>query len=101
MDIDVRTIDTKTIQGFVAKSKDQSTLAFLMDIIPVTVIGAFAQGEILQVLFFSVLFAFGLQALGERGKLLLGVIDQAAHALFGVVGINQREDNESALPLNS
>jgi aerobic C4-dicarboxylate transport protein len=34
-------------------------------------LGAFAQGEILQVLFFSVLFAFGLQALGERGKLLL------------------------------
>ena len=58
-----------------------------MDIIPNTVVGAFAQGEILQVLFFAILFAFGLQALGERGKLLLGVIDQASHALFGVVGI--------------
>src|SRR4029077_20286653 len=45
------------------------------------------QGEILQVLFFAILFAFGLQALGERGKALLGVIDQASHALFGVVGI--------------
>src|SRR6266568_5601703 len=97
MDIDVRTTDTKAIQGFVVKSKDQSTLAFLMDITPVTVIEAFAQGEILQVLFFSVLFfsvlfAFGLQALGERGKLLLGAIDQASRALFGIVGINQRED---------
>ena len=87
MDIDVRALDTRAIQGFVAKSKDQSTVAFLTDIIPATVIGAFAQGEILQVLFFSILFAFGLQALGERGKLLLGVIDQASHALFGVVGI--------------
>jgi aerobic C4-dicarboxylate transport protein len=87
MDVDVRALDTRAIQGFVAKSKDQSTIAFLTDIIPVTVVGAFAQGEILQVLFFSILFAFGLQALGERGKLLLGVIDQASHALFGVVGI--------------
>ena len=58
-----------------------------MDIIPNTVVGAFAQGEILQVLFFAILFAFGLQTLGERGRALLGVIDQASHALFGVVGI--------------
>jgi aerobic C4-dicarboxylate transport protein len=58
-----------------------------MDVIPTTVVGAFAQGEILQVLFFAILFAFGLQALGARGKALIGVIDQASHALFGVVGI--------------
>ena len=87
MNVDARSIDTKSISGFVAKSKEQSTIQFLMDIIPSTVIGAFAQGEILQVLFFAILFAFGLQALGNRGKVLLGVIDQASHALFGVVGI--------------
>ncbi len=87
MNIDPKAIDTKAIQGFVTKSKEQSSLQFLMDIIPNTVVGAFAQGEILQVLFFAILFAFGLQALGERGKVLLGVIDQASHALFGVVGI--------------
>jgi aerobic C4-dicarboxylate transport protein len=87
MNVDPTTIDTKSIQGFVAKSKEQSTLQFLMDIIPNTVVGAFAQGEILQVLLFAILFAFGLQALGQRGQALLGVIDQASHALFGVVGI--------------
>jgi aerobic C4-dicarboxylate transport protein len=87
MNVDPSTIDTKSIQGYVAKSKEQSTLQFLMDIIPSTVVGAFAQGEILQVLFFAILFAFGLQALGQRGQALLGVIDQASHALFGVVGI--------------
>ncbi len=87
MNVDPMTIDTKAIAGFVAKSKEQSTLQFLMDIVPNTVIGAFAQGEILQVLFFAILFAFGLQGLGERGKVLLGVIDQASHACFGVVGI--------------
>jgi aerobic C4-dicarboxylate transport protein len=90
MNVDVSTIDTRAIQGFVTKSKEQSTIQFLMDIIPNTVVGAFAQGEILQVLFFAVLFAFGLQMLGERGKVLLGVIDQASHALFAVVGIIMR-----------
>ena len=87
MNVDPTRIDTKSIQGYVAKSKEQSTLQFLMDIIPNTVVGAFAQGEILQVLFFAVLFAFGLQGLGQRGQALLGVIDQASHALFGVVTI--------------
>src|SRR6185436_7052463 len=87
MNVDPATIDTKSIQGYVAKSKEQSTLQFLMDIIPNTVVGAFAQGEILQVLFFAILFAFGLQALGQRGQALVGVIDQASHALFGVVDI--------------
>lgn len=87
MNVDPSTIDTKSIQGYVAKSKEQGTLQFLMDIIPSTVVGAFAQGEILQVLFFAILFAFGLQALGQRGQALLGVIDQASHAFFGVVSI--------------
>ena len=87
MNVDVKSIDTRAIQGFVVKSKEQSTIQFLMDIVPNTVVGAFAQGEILQVLFFAVLFAFALQALGERGRVLLGVIDQASYALFGVVGI--------------
>src|ERR1700716_3632121 len=87
MNVDASAIDTRAIQGFVTKSKEQSTIQFLMDIIPNTVVGAFAQGEILQVLFFAVLFAFGLQMLGERGKVLLGVIDQVSHALFAVVGI--------------
>jgi len=87
MNIDPSSIDTKAIQGFVAKSREQGTVQFLMDIIPNTVVGAFAQGEILQVLFFAVLFAFGVQMLGARGQVLLGVIDQASHALFAVVGI--------------
>ena len=82
MNVDVNALDTRAIQGFVVKSKEQSTLQFLTDIIPNTVVGAFAQGERADVLFFAILFAFGLQALGERGKVLLGVIDQASYALF-------------------
>src|SRR5215469_7763096 len=52
MNVDVKSLDTKAIQGFVAKSKEQGTVQFLMEIIPNTVVGAFASGEILQVLFF-------------------------------------------------
>ena len=87
MNIDASTINTKSISTFVAKSKEQDVVGTLMNIIPDTVVSAFAQGEILQVLFFAVLFAVGLQALGERGKPLLGVIEQASQALFGVVAV--------------
>src|SRR5208282_4225109 len=85
--IDARTIDTKAITTFVIKSKEQDVVGTLMNIIPDTVVGAFAQGDILPVLFFAVLFAIGVQVLGERGKVLLGVIEQASQALFGVIGI--------------
>jgi aerobic C4-dicarboxylate transport protein len=87
MNVDASTIDTKAITTYVTQSKDQTVVGTLMHIIPDTVVGAFAEGEILQVLFFAILFAIGLQALGERGKILLGVIEQASQALFGVVAV--------------
>jgi aerobic C4-dicarboxylate transport protein len=87
MNVDASAIDTKAITTYVAQSKDQTVVGTLMHIIPDTVMGAFAEGEVLQVLFFAILFAIGLQALGERGKILLGVIEQASQALFGVVAV--------------
>ena len=81
------TLDTKAVAAFTAKAAEQSTLDFFLHIIPNTVVGAFAEGEILQVLFVAILFAFALQRLGERGKPLLHIIDQAAHVFFGIVGI--------------
>lgn len=86
MNIDPSQIDTKSIEGFVEKSKDQSTIAFLLDIIPSTFVGAFADGNILQVLLLAILFAFGLQALGERGQPVLHLIEQIAQVLFKIVG---------------
>src|SRR5262245_45821453 len=87
MNVDARTIDTRSIQVYTTKAGQQSTVEFLMHIIPNTVVGAFAEGEILQVLFFAILFAFGLFMLGERAKPVLSFIDITSHALFGVVGI--------------
>ena len=87
MNVDLTQVDTKSIAGFTAKAKDQSTVQFLMDIIPSTVVGAFATGEILQVLFFAILFAFGLQALGAHGEPVLRLIDITSHVFFRIVGV--------------
>ena len=81
------TLDTKSIQVYTTKAGQQSTVEFLLHIIPNTVVGAFAEGEILQVLFFAILFAFGLSMLGERGRPVLALIDIVSHAFFGIVGI--------------
>ncbi|HEX8664171.1 MAG TPA: dicarboxylate/amino acid:cation symporter [Beijerinckiaceae bacterium] len=86
MAVDPSAIDTKSIATFTAKAKEQSTVQFLMDIIPSTVVGAFATGEILQVLFFAILFAFGLQALGPRGEPVLHFVDLVSHVFFRIVG---------------
>ena len=66
MNVDAGSIDTKSIQVYTTKAGQQSTAEFLMHIIPNTVVGAFAEGEILQVLFFAILFAFALFMLGDR-----------------------------------
>jgi len=87
MNVDAKTLDTKSIQVYTTKAGQQSTVEFLMHIIPNTVVGAFAEGEILQVLFFAILFAFALFMLGERGKPVLNFIDIISHSLFNVVGI--------------
>ena len=86
MNVDLSTVDTKSIAAFTAKAKEQGTVQFLMDIIPSTVVGAFANGEILQVLFFAILFAFGLQALGQHGEGVLRLIDVVSHVFFKIVG---------------
>jgi aerobic C4-dicarboxylate transport protein len=87
MNADAKTIDTKAIQVYTTKAGQQSTVEFLMHIIPNTVVGAFAEGEILQVLFFAILFSFGLFMMGERGKPVLNLINIVSHTLFNIVGI--------------
>src|ERR1044072_4157548 len=87
MNLEASAADLKAVEQYATSAKSQSTVEFLLHIIPDTVIGAFAQGEILQVLFFAILFAFALSMLGERGRPVLALIDIVAHAFFGIVGI--------------
>src|SRR5207244_7344435 len=74
------------LAGFTTAAKSQSTVDFLLNIIPVTVVDAFAKGEILQVLLFAVLFGFALSIAGESGRAVARLIEQISHALFVVVG---------------
>jgi len=89
MNVDPATIDTKAIQQYAAKAHEQSAIDYLTHIIPASVVGAFAEGEILQVLFFSLLFAFALSLLGETATPLLR-IDLVSRGMFGVVAIIMR-----------
>jgi aerobic C4-dicarboxylate transport protein len=87
MNVNPSTLDTKSITNYTTRTFNQSAIDYLLHIIPTTIVGAFAEGEILQVLFFAVLFAFALQSLGERGKPALHVIGSISHALFETTGI--------------
>jgi len=87
MNVDPATLDTKAIAAYTGPGKMQSTTEFLLNIIPNTVVDAFAKGEILQVLLFSVLFGFALHKFGGRGTLVFDLIEKTSHVLFAVVGI--------------
>jgi aerobic C4-dicarboxylate transport protein len=81
------TLDAKSIAEFTAKAKTQSTVDFLMNIIPNTFVDAFSKGDILQVLLIAILFGVALSLLGQRGKPITKFIDDLSHVIFGVVGI--------------
>lgn len=79
--------DASAVAQYVKQAGEMKSVDFFMHIIPDSVVGAFAKGDILQVLLFSILFGFALMALGERGHTLRDFIDDAAHAVFGVIAI--------------
>lgn len=87
MNIDLSKINTSLVAPYVKETSAVGFVPFAMNIIPNTFIGAFADGNVLQVLFISVLCGFALIALGAAGKPLLDVIDAASKMIFAVVGI--------------
>jgi aerobic C4-dicarboxylate transport protein len=87
MNVDVKTLDTGAISAYTTAAKAQNTTDFIMNIIPSTVVDAFAKGDILQVLLFSVMFGGALSAMGGRETKLFSIISEVSHALFGIVDI--------------
>src|SRR5213082_30397 len=79
--------DAAAVATYVKQAEAQKSVDFVLNIIPDSVVGALARGDILQVLLFAILFGFALMALGERGHRLRDVIDDTAHAVFGVIAI--------------
>lgn len=87
MNIDPATLDGAAVANYAAKAHEQTITAFLMNIIPTTIVGAFADGDILQVLFFSVLFGIALGAVGERGKPVTDFMHTLMYPIFKLVAI--------------
>ena len=90
MNIDPGTLDAKAVAVYAEQAQQQGIIPFLLDIIPGSVIGAFASGNILQVLLFAVLFGFALHRLGEKGQLIFNVIDSFSRVIFGIINMIMR-----------
>jgi len=87
MNVDVSKLNPSVVEPYVKLTHDVGFVPFLVNIIPSTFVGAFTEGNILQVLFIAVLSGFALVWLGERAKPLVDVIDVASKMLFIIVGI--------------
>jgi aerobic C4-dicarboxylate transport protein len=87
MNIDASAIDPASVAKYAGEGKMKSTLDFFLDIIPDTFVGAFVQGELLQVLLIAILFGFALHAVGERGKPVFVLVDELGKVIFKIVGI--------------
>jgi aerobic C4-dicarboxylate transport protein len=88
--IDQASLDMKAVESYASASKGLTTVDFILNIIPTSVVDAFAKGDILQVLLFSVLFGLAALSLGKTVAPLVGVLEQTGKALFGIVGIVMR-----------
>jgi aerobic C4-dicarboxylate transport protein len=87
MNVDPKTLDAKAVSAITSGRKLESTTEFLMNIIPSTVVDAFAKGEILQVLLFALMFGFALHWFGGRGTLIFDFVEKISHVFFRIVGI--------------
>jgi aerobic C4-dicarboxylate transport protein len=78
------------VQTYADQAGKMKPVDMVLHIIPDSVVGAFATGDILQVLLFAVLFGFALMALGERGHTVRSLVDDVAHTVFGIIAIVMR-----------
>jgi len=91
MNIDPGTLDAKAVEQYThAPQQLESIQDFILNIIPTSVVDAFAKGDILQVLLFSILFGFALHAFGGRGSLVFDFVEKTSHVLFGIVAMIMR-----------
>jgi aerobic C4-dicarboxylate transport protein len=80
-------LDAKAVAGYTNAAQGQTTAEFLLHIIPNTFVGAFAEGEILQVLLLAVLFGIALGQIGEHGRPVLNLINEVSRVIFGIVSM--------------
>ena len=90
MNVDAAALDAGAVAQYAGPGRMQGTTAFLLDIVPASVIDAFAKNNILQVLLFALLFGFALHKCGGRNALVFEFVEKFSHVLFGIVGIVMR-----------
>jgi aerobic C4-dicarboxylate transport protein len=90
MNVDTHTLDPAALKTYAANASKLTgggPVDFLMKLIPGSVVGAFATGDVLQVLLFAVIFGCALSMIGERGRHVAGLVDDISHVLFKTMGI--------------
>ncbi|MCK8787185.1 dicarboxylate/amino acid:cation symporter [Roseomonas sp. NAR14] len=87
LNIDPASLDARAVSGYAARAHESTLVGFLTNIIPSTPISAFASGDILQVLFFSVLLGISLSLIGEKADPLMTVLNSLSTAMFRLVAI--------------
>jgi aerobic C4-dicarboxylate transport protein len=88
MNVDVATLNTNDIKATLLQAQQHhSLIEFILNIIPKTIVGAFAEGDILQVLFFSVLFGVALAGIGEATQPLIRALSQVSETLMRMIGM--------------
>jgi aerobic C4-dicarboxylate transport protein len=86
MHVDLSGATSSAVTPYLNTAKHLGFTEFLLNIVPHTAISAFTEGNVLQVVFLSVLFAFGLLAVGERGKPMVEMIDITAKTVYKIIG---------------
>jgi aerobic C4-dicarboxylate transport protein len=87
MNVDVSKLNSAAVEPYVKQTHEVGLVPFLLNVIPNTFVGAFSEGNILQVLFIAVLSGFALVWIGEKAKPLVDVIDVGAKMVFGIVNM--------------
>ncbi|ATZ96348.1 MULTISPECIES: dicarboxylate/amino acid:cation symporter [Dickeya] len=90
MNVDPASLNVAAVANYATEAGKQGVVPFLMDVIPSSVIGAFASGNILQVLLFAVMFGFALHRLGDKGVLIFDVIESFSKVIFGIINMIMR-----------
>jgi len=85
--IDVRHVAAADVSRYTTPGQELRFVDFVTHIVPTSVVGAFAQGEILQIVFFSILFGVALASLGEAGRVVTRLLDGLMQVFFRVVAI--------------
>lgn len=86
MNIDPHTLSAANLDQYVNTARQLTAEGFLLNIVPHTLVSAFTEGNVLQVVFISVLFAFGLLAVGEPGKPVIDLIEVTQATVFKIIG---------------